>query len=396
MMPADLPAEPPPSPIPPPLEPPSLLSDPASLNAPLTSDRTTPAFDPAAQPPPESPSPTEPAAHPILFHGRTHEYFRIWIVNTLFTLLTFGIFFAWAKVRKRRYLRGSTELLGHRFDYQANPVRLLVGHFVVLCLLLGYSLFGVVYPAIRVGVFVIGGLLLPWIVVRSITFNAHNTVYRGLRFRFNRSLSAALKVYLLEPVLIPLSLGFYYPAWQRSKRDYAINNHRLGDAYFRFNAKVGPFYSTYFLSGLILFAAMFLGGVTIYLDRLRHPGAQQGLVELIPFFIVYGLGFFVSRQLVFARLFNHIWNHTRIDEHRFCASLRLGKWLGLQLTNLGAILISAGLLYPWALIRAHHYTASCLHFVPAGPVDSIQRVGGSGGSATGDMAAEFVGLDFGL
>jgi uncharacterized membrane protein YjgN (DUF898 family) len=119
-------------------------------------------------------------------------------------------------------------------------------------------------------------------------------------------------------------------------------------------------------------------------------------VHLIPFFILYAFGFFVSRHLIYARLFNHIWNHTRLDEHRFRASLRTGKWLGLQLTNLGAILISAGMLYPWALVRAHRYTASCLHFVPAGPVDTIQRIGGSTGSATGDMAAEFIGLDFGL
>jgi len=355
-----------------------------------------PSSPPAPQPPPTPPTPAEPAAHPVLFHGRVDEYFRIWIVNTLLTLLTVGVFFAWAKVRKRRYLRGSTELLGHRFDYRADPLRLLVGHIVVLALFLGYSLFGVVYPWIRFGVLGVGILLLPWIVVRSFTFNAHNTVYRGLRFRFNASLSAALKVYLLEPVLIGLTLGFYYPAWQRSKRDYAVANHRLGDAYFRFDAPVGRFYSTYFLAGLILFAALMTGGAIIGVFIARHPGTQPGFVQLIPFFIIYAFGFFISRHLIYARLFNHIWNHTRLDEHRFRATLRTGKWLGLQLTNLGAILVSAGLLYPWTLIRAQRYAASCLEFIPAGPIDAIQRVGSTAGSATGDMAAEFIGLDFGL
>jgi uncharacterized membrane protein YjgN (DUF898 family) len=352
---------------------------------------------PPVEPPPLlPPTPVEPAAHPIVFHGQTKEYFRIWIVNTLLTLLTLGVFFAWAKVRKRRYLRGSTELLGHRFDYRANPVRLLIGHIVVLILFLGYSLFGVVYPAIRFGVIALGIVLLPWIVVRSLTFNAHNTVYRGLRFRFNASLSAALKVYLLEPLLIGLTLGLYFPAWERSKRDYVVSNHRLGDAYFRFDAGTGRFYSTYFLSGLIIFAALAAGGGFVAVMMQRHPGVQPTLVQLIPFFIVYGFGFFISRHLIYARLFNHIWNHTRVDEHRFRSNLQTGKWLGLQLTNLGAIIISAGLLYPWALIRAQRYVASCLQFAPAGSVDTIQRVGGTAGSATGDMAAEFIGLDFGL
>jgi uncharacterized membrane protein YjgN (DUF898 family) len=340
---------------------------------------------------------TAPPSHPIVFHGRADEYFRIWIVNTLLTLLTGGVFFAWAKVRKRRYLRGSTELLGHRFDYRANPARLLIGHVVVLIFFLGYSLFGVVYPSIRYGVLMIAAVLLPWIVVRSLTFNAHNTVYRGLRFRFNASLSAAFKVYLLEPILIPLTAGIYYPAWQRSKREYAIANHRFGDAYVRFNAGAGPFYSAYMLGGLLLLGAIFVGVMLLAAIMFaRHTMGSATLAQMVPFFVIYAFGFFLARHLIYAQLFNHVWNHTRLDEHRFHARLDTGRWLGLQLTNLGAILITAGLLYPWALVRAQRYAASCLEFIPAGPVDNIQRMGGSSGSATGDMAAEFIGLDFGL
>jgi len=377
--------------------PPTIARVESASSAPIPSSLS---LDPPELPPAAGPSlarpPVEPISHPLIFHGRTDEYFRIWIVNTLLTLLTLGVFFAWAKVRKRRYLRGSTELLGHRFDYRAEPLRLLFGHAVVLCLLLGYSLFGVVYPWIRFGVIALGVVLLPWIVVRSMSFNAHNTVYRGLCFRFNRSLSAAAKVYLLEPVLLVLSLGLYFPAWQRSKRDYIVNNHRFGDAYFRFNAGLGPFYATYLFAGLILFAALFLGGTTIAYVVTQNPGLQPTLVQLIPFFTIYAFGFFLGRHLIYAQLFNHIWNHTRLDEHRFRARLSTGKWLGLQLTNLAAILLSAGMLYPWALIRAQRYAASCLEFVPAAPIDSIQHIGSAVGSATGDMAAEFIGLDFGL
>ena len=57
-----------------------------------------------SMPPVLDPSPF-PAEQPFIFHGNTREYFRIWIVNTLLTLLSFGVYSAWAKVRKRRYLR---------------------------------------------------------------------------------------------------------------------------------------------------------------------------------------------------------------------------------------------------------------------------------------------------
>ena len=49
------------------------------------------------------------------------EYFRIWVVNLLFTLLTAGIYSAWAKVRKKRYFYGSTKFDGATFDYFASP-----------------------------------------------------------------------------------------------------------------------------------------------------------------------------------------------------------------------------------------------------------------------------------
>ena len=99
--------------------------------------------------------PAIPARHPVQFHGDAREFFRIWIVNTLLTLLSAGLFLAWAKVRKRRYLRGCTEIMGHRFDYRAHPSRILVGNLIVLVFFLGYTLFGVVYPPIRYGVMLV-------------------------------------------------------------------------------------------------------------------------------------------------------------------------------------------------------------------------------------------------
>lgn len=354
-----------------------------------------PVTEPPLLPPPPA-IPAAPLPEPFIFHGKAAEYFRIWIVNTLLTLLTVGVFSAWAKVRKRRYLRGCTELLGHRFDYRANPRRILVGNIIMLVLFLGYSVFGVVYPAVRYSVIGLGVVMLPWIVVRSLTFNANNTVYRGMRFRFKQSLGGSTLVFLLEPILIALTLGIYYPKWVRSKRNYIVENHRLGDAYFRFNASTGPFYAGYLLAGAMLFGAVLIAGIGIAAYLAITKTTQAPLFILIPSMVLYGLGIFTARQFIYAWLFNHIWNHTRIDEHRFTARLKIGRWLGLQFTNLGAILISAGLLYPWAVIRTQRYTAASLGLVPAGSIDTISRFGETKGSAVGDTAAEFIGLDFGL
>ena len=58
-----------------------------------------------------------------MFVGSATEYFHIWVVNTLLSLLTLGIWSAWATVRNRRYLYGNTEFAGNRFDLNGYSLR---------------------------------------------------------------------------------------------------------------------------------------------------------------------------------------------------------------------------------------------------------------------------------
>lgn len=349
--------------------------------------------EPPLLPPPPPPAPT---SHPFIFHGDEREYFRIWIVNTLLTILTLGGFAAWAKVRKRRYLRGNTELMGHRFDYRANPWRLLVGNIIVVILFTAYGLFGQVYPMVRAIALVIAVVLLPWIVVRSLAFNAHNTTYRGLRFYYQQSYLGGAALYFGQFLLVILSCGILYPGWIRKQREFIIGNHRLGDAFFRFKAPVGPFYVSYLLAGILVGAAAVAGAVLTALAVQRHGGKLPDLVDLLPFFALYGLAIFVAKQLLFALLFNHVWSHTTLDDHRFNATLRTASWLKLQSVNLLAIIGTAGLLYPWAQVRSVRFALAHLEFQPSGPIEKIERLGRADGNALGETASEFFGMDFGL
>ena len=64
---------------------------------------------------------------PLAFTGNTGEYFKIWIVNVFLTVLTLGIYSAWAKVRNKRYFYGNTLLDGAAFEYHATGRQLLPG-----------------------------------------------------------------------------------------------------------------------------------------------------------------------------------------------------------------------------------------------------------------------------
>ena len=81
-----------------------------------------------------------------MFKGRAGEYFGIWIVNVLLSILTLGIYSAWAKVRRVRYFYGNMYLDGHNFEYHAKPRQILIGRLIVVGVLIGYQVLIAISP----------------------------------------------------------------------------------------------------------------------------------------------------------------------------------------------------------------------------------------------------------
>ncbi|HEX6720272.1 MAG TPA: DUF898 family protein, partial [Burkholderiaceae bacterium] len=74
------------------------------------------------------------------FTGSGSEYFRIWIVNLLLILVTVGLYYPFAKVRRLRYFYGNTKLGGEEFDFHGNPWKMLRGFLLMAALLGAYGL----------------------------------------------------------------------------------------------------------------------------------------------------------------------------------------------------------------------------------------------------------------
>ena len=106
------------------------------------------------------------------FTGTAGEYFRIWIVNLALTILTFGIYSAWAKVRKRRYFYAHTRIAGESFEYRGRPVAILIGRLLALALLVFVVLVGNLVPELSLesfsgkALFFAAAVLIgPWLLV---------------------------------------------------------------------------------------------------------------------------------------------------------------------------------------------------------------------------------------
>src|SRR5438309_3489747 len=77
--------------------------------------------------------------HQFAFRGTGSEYFGIWIVNLLLTIITLGIYGAWAKVRTWRYFYANTFIGEHALDYHASPIRILIGRLIAVGVLVAYA-----------------------------------------------------------------------------------------------------------------------------------------------------------------------------------------------------------------------------------------------------------------
>src|SRR5882757_2169232 len=208
-------------------------------------------------------APQAPVRHQLRFEGSGGEYFKIWIANLALTIVTLGIFSAWAKVRNKRYFYGNSYLGGHAFDYHGSPLRILLGRLIALSLLLGYSA-TIHFLPIMTFVWVIFFLFaVPWLVNASLRFNARNSSYRNVRFNFTGTYGAAFGAYVLWPLLAVITLFTTYPLARRARDQYSINNHAFGGKYFHAEIPGGAMYRIYIM-GLLIFLAFAAIAVMIY------------------------------------------------------------------------------------------------------------------------------------
>ena len=345
-------------------------------------------------PPGENPSaagidlaPPAPAAGetpiPFQFTGTGSEYFKIWIVNIVLSLLTMGIYSAWAKVRRKQYFYGCTRLEEASFSYLADPVKILKGRIVVAVGFILYSFLSEAFPIAGAIMMLAFLCVLPWLVVRSLKFNAVNSAVRNIRFGFHGTVGEAAKAFLLWPLLAILTLGLLFPrAYFRQKR-FLVENPSYGQTRFSFKAGSGDYYRL-FWSALI---PMLIGvGLVVGVGFLAEP-----LIPLVAVAVYLYLFAFYSVKTT-----NLLFSKTALAAHRLKADLRVMDYSLLVLTNTLGIVFTLGLFNPWAKVRTTKYKLAHLTLVASGDLSEFAAAEQERVSALGDEMSDFMDFDFGL
>ncbi len=369
--------------------------------------------------------PTPPAqATQVRFTGTGAEYFRIWSVNLTLTILTLGLYSAWAKVRRLQYFYRNTELDGAVFDYTASPLAILLGRVIALALLVGYYLSQLSSRFVAAGVTVLLVALLPFLLWQSNRFKARNTRYRGVAFSFAGSLGDAYRVYLpalvvaFAPVLLAtlwldprakawgtwVSFGalLMLPVLHAMYRRYVQANLRFGDTPILFEATANDFVAVWMwgLAAMIA-SAIAIGMVLLFVGGVGAIIAGKGRYGLFVAFSSGLLGAWLAYVLIgsyfTARFQQLVWEKTRIGSMGLACDISASTLLGVQAMNTLWVILTLGAFRPFAAIRLARYrleSMTALNVASLAQVSAAPKVGRSG--AAGESAADIFNMELGL
>lgn len=318
------------------------------------------------------------------FQGNGAEYFRIWIVNILLTILTLGIYSAWAKVRRNQYFYGNIRLDKASLEYLADPKKIMKGRLIAAGIILILNLLSqlhVTLAMLSVPVFALG---TPWLIIRGLSFRAYNSAYRNIRFGFNATYGHAFKVFVLWPLAVFPTLGLLLPHVYYLQKKFIVENSQYGKSRFTFQARSRDYFPIFLIAGLL----MMVGAGMIGLGAASLMPVPMTIL-FVPLYLFVFAYFSVSSA-------NLNYSSTRLGSHRFQADLKTKDYMMLVLTNTIGMVLTLGLFTPWAQIRTMRYKVQHLCLKSSGDLNTFVADKQKEVGAFGEEMAGFMDFDFGI
>ena len=378
----------------------------------------------------------------VRFTGSGSEYFRIWIVNLLLTLVTFTLYVPFARARRIAYFQNNTLVGGNPLGFHADAWKMFRGYLLMLLLGVGYWAVSNFQPGLTWIALAVFAVLWPALWRASLQFRLRNTSWRGVRLSFMGDLKSAYLCML--PFFLPaLVFVLFLPAieadeevaseaarsgmavigvvmlaffalmpwlFARMKR-YQHSGYAFAQERTQLKVGAGRFYALFAKTsavsigaGLLVGAVLFLG-VMLALGGAQSVGALAGgragfagaLVTVLAVGLIYLLLPLVSMPYFGARLQNLLWNGTQSPKIGFQSELRFRDLFRVTLVNWLLIVVTLGFYWPFAKVRTARLKLEALSLEVQGPVDEwIAKAQRSNPGVLGDAAGDFFGIDMGL
>lgn len=312
------------------------------------------------------------ASRKISFTGKGSEYFGIWFVNCVLTILTLGIYAAWARVRTINYFSSKTVLEGDSFTYHGTGLQIFIGYLkliLVFAVLYGLYIFGVVTRSqnlILIGllILVVGMLfLIPLAIHGAMRFRLSRTSWRGIHMGYRGSKTELFWLYLKGSLLTMLTLGIYSSWFTVKLNSYIYGNVRLGNVKLGFEA-----------DGLDLFI--------IHLKGAIFSALTLGIYS-----------FWYSKEL-----FNYTYSSMHAEQDGrmlpFNAEITAGQYFKIFLFEILA-LVTFGLAMPWATVYTMKTMLSAIEIGGEFDPDAVIQTEEDYSDAKGEGFLDLLDIDIG-
>lgn len=339
--------------------------------------------------------------YPFEFRGDGKEYFRIWVVNLGLTILTLGVYSAWAKVRTRRYFYNHMYLNGQTFDYHADPIKILKGRILLLLMGASWALVGIhlLFGLVPIAFF----LLMPYFLVRGAIFNFTNTSYRGVRFGFERAYKESYFVWLTNILIAVGTLGIGLIATIFRFKRFVANHAALGKLRFRMGGTAPEFWARMikepFLYGIVYAVVVFAMIMVLSAIGGFSKSDLEGFSVLGIVFTVLGYGFYGFVFVIYqVRSAAYYADHLTADGGiRFRSKLALWDTFLMYAEQLFLLVITLGFAWPWVVCNVTKYKMEHLALIAAPEFfSSLEQGQVESSSAFGEEVASFWDFDIGF
>ncbi|NOI31532.1 YjgN family protein [Vibrio coralliilyticus] len=344
--------------------------------------------------------------NPVEFKGKGGEFFGIWIVNVLLTIITLGIYSAWAKVRTKRYFYGNTYVDSDNFEYHAEPMQILKGRLVAVAVLVIWAVANAFFPAASAALLLVFYIALPWLLWSNARFDAAMTSYRNVHFSFDsslkdayvalmgRGLGALLAMAIYIGVVVAVSsvsavaatvlgiaslvfMAVLYAWVVAGAHKYFSNGYRYGDWKFSAELETGFFFKTYLkaiglgiVASIVLLIAMSL---TVFSgfdftalqngDFSSLMGVSQVTVFIVAYLAIITLTIGLTAYTT-TRLRNYIFDQLQAkleqesdNQYTFESSLTARGYTWLVISNFLLQVVTLSIARPWVMVRTSRYVA---------------------------------------
>ena len=312
--------------------------------------------------------------HSFYFHGNASEYFGIWIVNILLTIVTIGLYAPWAKVRRLRYFYGNTEFFKRRFDFTGIPRKILIGRLIALGLYIAFSVISnYSFKAALIGLVVIY-FVVPWLIRATLRFKARNSKFGNSRFYFSGTNKEIYLVFFKSILLTIFTLGLFYPVTVWLFKKYSLDHLYVGQLKFKLRAEWSAFMGAFYYPFLAFIALIGISAFVLWViaGSLANLGADT--ISFV-FVGIYMIGLLFISPLIAARTFIATWNHVTLSRSEFQTNCNQWRYAWIIVSNWFMKIITIGFMSPWAAIRLYKYQVESLSLnLKNNPDEMLNRI----------------------